>query len=310
MRDTTPTIWQRLAAVQAELHVPKAQRNTFAGYTYRSCEDIVEAVKPLLREHELVLTLSDEVIHFGGNESSQPIRMIDSKGKESTEVVGGDRFYVKATAMLADGESVITTSAFAREAASKKGTDESQITGTASSYARKYALNGLFAIDDTNDADTQDTRPGDNRSATTNAPVRTHTPRDAANDRPTETPQQTLARTAGQQNDPEWQKQNARIHALVAKLGDDHSGVKALVWLKGHASVTDAPVTDLKSAADWVEKTDPPKVRTVIANARIKMQGDLDGPPPDAPDQEPVFTPEQAAALDADLDAKAEFYRR
>lgn len=123
-----------LMAVQAELKAPKNQRNNFGKYNYRSCEDIIEAVKPLLKENGLFLTMSDDIVLIG------------------------DRYYVKATVSVTDivtGESV-QTSALAREAAQKKGMDESQVTGTASSYARKYALNGLLAIDDAKDADTDD----------------------------------------------------------------------------------------------------------------------------------------------------------
>jgi len=118
-----------LAKIQAELKVPKNQENKFGGYKYRSCEDILEAVKPLLKKHESLLTISDDVIEIGG------------------------RVYVKATAYFeSDGYSK-EVKAYAREPESKKGSDESQITGAASSYARKYALNGLFCIDDTKDAD-------------------------------------------------------------------------------------------------------------------------------------------------------------
>ena len=125
-------IYAALMAVQAELKAPKGQHNSFGKYDYRSAEDIIEAVKPLLKENGLFLTMSDDIVQIG------------------------DRYYVKATVSVTDivtGESV-QTSALAREAAQKKGMDESQVTGTASSYARKYALNGLFAIDDTKDADT------------------------------------------------------------------------------------------------------------------------------------------------------------
>lgn len=121
-------------AVQAELKAPKGQHNSFGKYDYRSAEDIIEAVKPLLKENGLFLNMSDDIVLIG------------------------DRYYVKATVKVVDvvtGESV-QTSALAREAAQKKGMDESQVTGTASSYARKYALNGLFAIDDNRDADTNE----------------------------------------------------------------------------------------------------------------------------------------------------------
>ena len=127
-------IYAALMAVQAELKAPKGQHNSFGKYDYRSAEDIIEAVKPLLKENGLFLTMSDDIVLIG------------------------DRYYVKATVSVTDivtGESV-QTSALAREAAQKKGMDESQVTGTASSYARKYALNGLFAIDDNRDADTDE----------------------------------------------------------------------------------------------------------------------------------------------------------
>ncbi|MBQ3969220.1 MAG: ERF family protein [Clostridia bacterium] len=121
---------QKLVAVQSELKAPKSQRNNFGKYNYRSCEDILEAVKPLLKQHELTILLQDDIVNIG------------------------TRYYVKATAILSDGETTITATAFAREEESKKGMDGSQVTGASSSYARKYALNGLFAIDDTKDSDT------------------------------------------------------------------------------------------------------------------------------------------------------------
>lgn len=122
-------IHEKLIAVQKALKAPKNQKNTFGGYNYRSCEDILEAVKPLLVKEDLLLTLSDTMVEVGG------------------------RVYVKATATVETGEEEITVTAFAREEEEKKGMDASQITGAASSYARKYALNGLFCIDDTKDSD-------------------------------------------------------------------------------------------------------------------------------------------------------------
>jgi hypothetical protein len=121
-------IHEKLSAIQSELKAPKNQRNNFGNYNYRSCEDIVEAVKPLLKKYHASLTLGDEIIQIG------------------------ERYYVKALATIYDTEAegaYIFTSAFAREEDVKKGMDSAQITGSASSYARKYALNGLFAIDDT-----------------------------------------------------------------------------------------------------------------------------------------------------------------
>lgn len=121
-----------LTGVQAKLKAPKNQVNKFGGYKYRSCEDILEAVKPLLDECDATLTISDSI-----------------------ELIA-DRVYVKATATFKAGEEVESVTAYAREPSNKKGMDEPQITGTASSYARKYALNGLFLIDDTKDPDTNE----------------------------------------------------------------------------------------------------------------------------------------------------------
>ena len=120
--------------IQNELKAPKGQFNSFGRYKYRSCEDILEAVKPLLHKYSCSLNISDEI------------------------VMVGDRFYIKATATLRKdtGEVVSASAAYAREDESKKGMDGAQVTGAASSYARKYALNGLFCIDDTKDADTDE----------------------------------------------------------------------------------------------------------------------------------------------------------
>lgn len=125
---------RELVYIQTRLKAPKSQRNSFGGYNYRSCEDIMEAVKPLLAETNCSLTVSDDIVQVS------------------------DRIYVKATATLRtpNGEEYKNT-AYAREPLSKKGSDESQVTGAASSYARKYALNGLFCIDDTKDADALNT---------------------------------------------------------------------------------------------------------------------------------------------------------
>jgi len=122
----------RIIEIQQELKAPKGQYNSFGKYKYRNCEDILEAVKPLLAARNLFITLNDEIEYIG------------------------TRFYVKATATIYDngGKKLASTSAYAREEESKKGMDGSQVTGASSSYARKYALNGLFAIDDTKDSDT------------------------------------------------------------------------------------------------------------------------------------------------------------
>lgn len=122
--------YARLAEIQEHLNAPKNQYNSFGKYKYRSCEDILEGVKPLLKG--LFLSISDEIVLIG------------------------DRYYVKATAIITDGENSHSASAIAREEENKKGMDAAQVTGATSSYARKYCLNGLFGIDDSKDADTDE----------------------------------------------------------------------------------------------------------------------------------------------------------
>ncbi len=129
------SIYDKLSSIQEELNVPKGQYNSYGGFNYRSCEDILTAVKPLCRKHKTTLILTDELMYIG------------------------ERYYVRAVARLHDLEKdsqavpYIEVSAFAREEESKKGMDGSQVTGASSSYARKYALNGLFNIDDVKDSD-------------------------------------------------------------------------------------------------------------------------------------------------------------
>lgn len=130
--ETDINFYEKLSHVQNELKAPKGQYNKFGGYSYRSCEDIMEAVKPLLSKYGLVQFVGDE------------INLI------------GDRYYVKATVTVTDGKTSHSVSAYAREEQSKKGMDSAQLTGATSSYARKYALNGMYNIDDTKDADTNE----------------------------------------------------------------------------------------------------------------------------------------------------------
>lgn len=125
---------EALIKIQSELVATKSQYNSFGKYYYRSCEDILEAVKPLLTKYGAELTISDDVVSVG------------------------DRVYVKATVTITDGKETKVVTAFAREPADRKGQDSSQITGATSSYARKYALNGLFLIDDNKDADTEENK--------------------------------------------------------------------------------------------------------------------------------------------------------
>lgn len=137
---------KELVSIQQELKAPKGQYNSFGKYHYRSCEDILEAVKPILGKYSCILLLSDEIVFIEG------------------------RHYLKATATIFNSEGTrVAVSALAREPLDKKGMDDSQITGMASSYARKYALNGLFCIDDTKDADTMDNTQS--KSQTTPKPL-------------------------------------------------------------------------------------------------------------------------------------------
>jgi hypothetical protein len=124
---------KELIAIQSELKAPKNQRNNFGNYQYRSAEDILEALKPLLKAHNCYLTLSDELVNIG------------------------DRYYIKATATIYSEKTSVSVTAYAREEESKKGMDGSQISGASSSYSRKYSLNGLFLIDDTKDSDATNT---------------------------------------------------------------------------------------------------------------------------------------------------------
>lgn len=143
------SIYSKLANIQKYLKCNKAQFNSYGKYHYRSCEDILEAVKPLCIANNCVLTLSDDIVAIG------------------------DRFYVKAIATIIDMETneQLNNVAFAREENEKKGMDASQITGTASSYARKYCLHGLFCIDDTKDADTNEFHEQTHRDQPSKAPA-------------------------------------------------------------------------------------------------------------------------------------------
>lgn len=167
----------KLQEIQHRLKAPKGQYNSFGKYKYRSCEDILEAVKPILNEVGCTLTLSDEPMLIG------------------------DRYYIKATVRLrGEGIDEVVT-AYARESETKTGMDASQITGTASSYARKYALNGLFCIDDTKDADTDEYA---NQTAKKQAPA------------PTPAPEKKKEKQVFDSSHPHWQ---TALDAMVAGKG-------------------------------------------------------------------------------------------
>lgn len=148
-------VYEKLLNVQVKLKAPKSQFNKFGGYNFRNCEDILEASKPLCKEVNALAWLTDEIVMIG------------------------ERYYVKATATFLDVESgeKIIANGYAREEESKKGMDGSQVTGASSSYARKYALNGLFDIDDTKDSDTTNTH-GKEETPKAEAPKKQSTPRE------------------------------------------------------------------------------------------------------------------------------------
>lgn len=173
-----------LQKIQSELKANKGQFNKFGGYAYRSCEDILEAAKPVLAKYGASIVLSDEIALIG------------------------DRYYVKATATIKTADESESTTAYAREAVARKGMDESQITGSASSYARKYALSGLFALDDTKDADTMDNRQ--------QAPTQAHGP--VAN-------KLVVARVKKCKTQAEL---NTLWHQLQDELGDNFADVKSV----------------------------------------------------------------------------------
>lgn len=145
---------KRLSRIQRELKAPKSNENKFGGYKYRSCEDILEALKPLLQDGE-TFTISDKIVAIGGSSPSKSLSegVTDKGNPFVNKHEFGERFYVEATATFHFGGETISVTAYARESFDKKGMDASQITGSTSSYARKYALNGLLLIDDTKDAD-------------------------------------------------------------------------------------------------------------------------------------------------------------
>ena len=159
------TLIQKLARIQLELKAPKNQRNNFGKYNYRSAEDILEAVKPLCMKYGVVVSVTDDIVFI-------PCKTVHVNESHTDESEG--RIYVKATVTIRncdDASDAFSTSAFAREEEDKKGMDGSQVTGAASSYARKYALNGMFTIDDTKDSDATNDHGKGGQSASTPKPV-------------------------------------------------------------------------------------------------------------------------------------------
>jgi hypothetical protein len=185
-------VYEKLSIVQSKLKVSKDNFNSFGNYKYRSCEDILEGAKPLLKEVSAIVTLTDTV-----------------------ELIG-DRFYIKATATFIDTEKgeTVSVNAFAREDVTKKGMDLAQVTGSVSSYARKYALNGLFCIDDTKDSDATNKHGGEDTDNTHSDDIGGYTPPKAG--KPQDKPQQEQTATGDIISKP----QANRIYALSGGNAD------------------------------------------------------------------------------------------
>jgi hypothetical protein len=201
---------KNLIDIQSKLKAPKGQYNSFGKYRYRSCEDILEAVKPLLRDAGCTLTITDDIITVQS------------------------RIYVKATATIKDAEgNTESVTAFAREPEGKKGMDESQVTGTASSYARKYALNGLFLIDDTKDADTDENRnEREGRAAQQSKQQSRQKPQQEPRQEPDPEPQQEFTDNA----------RLANINVIKAAFGDNLPRLLAQFKVKSLDQMTDKQI--------------------------------------------------------------------
>lgn len=217
-------IFEKLLNIQTELRAPKRRHNNFGNYKYRSAEDILEAVKPLCKKYNAVLMLFDTVQEIGGKN------------------------YIVATATLWDAEGdhqKLQTTAMAREAESKKGMDDSQVTGTASSYARKYALNGLFCIDDTKDADTDEYyhETAQNRSQQTRTSQKAQTPA-----------QQAKPPTNGTQAQNSKNRNQLMIEVNKMIRSDDGVAGKAQVIMEewGKSSINELTIAELMRLKDAI----------------------------------------------------------
>ena len=188
-------VYMKLVEVQSELKAPKSQFNKFGNYAYRNCEDILEALKPILNKVKAIVNISDEV------------------------VLVGERYYIKATVKFIDAETgeIVEASAMAREEENKKGMDASQLTGSTSSYARKYALNGLFAIDDTKDSDTTNTHGKENVTVLSEAQLK-------------------------------------RMYAIGSKAGYSNSKVDAMIKQKYNKEAKNMTKTEYDNVVDGLEK--------------------------------------------------------
>ena len=215
-----------LQSIQSELVAPKGQYNSFGKYNYRSAEDILEALKPILKKHKAAITMSDDIVYIEG------------------------RHYVEASVTLyAEGEA-IGSKALAREEESKKGMDGSQITGTASSYARKYALNGLFAIDDNKDADS------DEYNSQAAKPAKTEKTQKTAKKTSDNSQKQTPAKNVKRITGAQAKKLREDIKNIAEASGSPVNTVG--IWFIGRLGVDkieNIPAKDLKKAQELIAET-------------------------------------------------------
>ena len=223
------TIYEKLSNIQSELKAPKSQYNSFGKYSYRSCEDILEAVKPICATNKAVCTISDEI------------------------VLVGDRYYVRATALLIDTESgeKINNVAYAREEAEKKGMDGSQVTGASSSYARKYALNGLFAIDDTKDSDA--TNKGEDKPKTSAKQEKSEQPKQAQKPKPEQAqkPAETFQKLTKTEIVTKYGVKN--VEATIAWF-EERFGIPFNEWDEDATTVARSKLEDQKKKREAAEQ--------------------------------------------------------
>lgn len=267
----TLSTYKKLAEVQQKLKAPKSQFNEYGKYHYRNCEDILEAVKPLLGEY--IMLVEDEIVQIG------------------------DRFYVKAIAKFGDGITFITNKAYARESLDKKGMDDAQITGATSSYARKYALNGLLLIDDTKDADSKDNRQPKQTVTTTNTNVTV---------KPANVTTQAQTPTAY----PASEKQLTYLCTLVTNKGVDETALKAHYQIKSYKELSSSQassiIANLQQRPDKVKAKIAQPVQTAQPVSTPTATAAEQPKPTVGQDTEPVTKAKQVTNIMARTDLTAE----
>ena len=253
------TVYSKLLQIQSELKAPKSKYNKFGKFNYRSCEDILEAVKPLCKKYGMLLLISEEIISFEGSYDEQ-IDEIDEETKRTTgkaHISGEGYRYIKATATIIniEDEKSVSSSAAVREAVRKKGMDTAQISGTTSSYAKKRSLSNLFAIDDSDDVDGEE--PQDSAGAS----QRLTTPRKADKQNDTAPAQKNAPRAPQNATDGNTDTEDeriaqikAKIKAAAARTGKANKEIFALVTAKGYDVHAEK---DFKAILKFVDSIQP-----------------------------------------------------